>query len=205
MVARTKAKAATALAAQYRREQEAVAAQLKMLMARFWDDVDPDDFADSFASDFAPAAATALRMSFEASAASASAFYVYARIMSGRGFFKVPGVTLDSGRIDAALGATGIARFWNAIGRGEDADSAMGSGLAGISGSSASIALDGGRATIVGASNADREAKGWERIAEAGACDFCLMLSGRGAVYSEATSDFPSHDNCKCVASPVFE
>ena len=44
----------------------------------------------------------------------------------------------------------------------------------------------------------------WKRNPEMGACDWCLMLAGRGAVYSSrdaAGGDDPYHDNCKCDAN----
>lgn len=49
----------------------------------------------------------------------------------------------------------------------------------------------------------DRGAGGWMRIG-AGGCDFCVMLVGRGAVYSESTVGFASHDHCRCSAAPAF-
>ena len=61
------------------------------------------------------------------------------------------------------------------------------------------------RLTIVGSSIADPAAAGWKRVARAGACGFCRMLAGRdGAVYTEASVDFKSHDNCSCTASPSW-
>jgi hypothetical protein len=59
------------------------------------------------------------------------------------------------------------------------------------------------RLTVSGSSIADPSAQGWQRVG-AGECDFCQMLLGRGAVYTEATADFPSHDNCNCQAEPAF-
>lgn len=59
------------------------------------------------------------------------------------------------------------------------------------------------RLTITGSSIADPGARGWKRIG-AGECDFCRMLLGRGAVYSEATADFQAHDHCNCQAAPDF-
>ncbi len=61
------------------------------------------------------------------------------------------------------------------------------------------------RYTIGGSSVADPAATGWQRVG-VGACKdgFCDMLIGRGAVYSEATADFASHDNCKCSAVPAW-
>lgn len=60
-----------------------------------------------------------------------------------------------------------------------------------------------GRETVMGSALADPKADGWQRVG-AGSCDFCNMLIGRGAVYSEATADFASHDHCNCAAVPAF-
>ncbi len=61
------------------------------------------------------------------------------------------------------------------------------------------------RGTITGSAIADPSAKGWQRVG-VGACKqgFCDMLIARGAVYSEATADFASHDHCKCSAQPAW-
>lgn len=61
------------------------------------------------------------------------------------------------------------------------------------------------RYTVTGSAVADPQARGWQRVG-AGECvtGFCDMLIGRGAVYTEATADFASHDNCKCSAVPAW-
>lgn len=76
--------------------------------------------------------------------------------------------------------------------------------------------LNTGRAAILGATQADREAKGWARGLEAGACAFCAMLALRGAVYkkrsfADSNSRFDGggysikvHDHCHCYPIPVF-
>ena len=51
------------------------------------------------------------------------------------------------------------------------------------------------RSTVTTASVADPGAHGWQRVGT-GECDFCEMLLGRGAVFSEATADFAAHDHC---------
>lgn len=60
------------------------------------------------------------------------------------------------------------------------------------------------RGTVTTASTADPGAHGWQRVGT-GECDFCEMLLGRGAVYSETTADFAAHDHCKCQAVPAFD
>jgi hypothetical protein len=59
------------------------------------------------------------------------------------------------------------------------------------------------RLTIARSSVADPGARGWQREGS-GRCDFCQMLIGRGAVYTEASADFQSHDSCGCYATPAF-
>jgi hypothetical protein len=65
------------------------------------------------------------------------------------------------------------------------------------------IILDADRDTIARSSIADPSAAGWRREGS-GECSFCRMLIGRGAVYSEATVRFRSHDHCRCVGVPDF-
>jgi hypothetical protein len=65
------------------------------------------------------------------------------------------------------------------------------------------IILDSDRNTVAGSAVADPGAAGWQRVGS-GACAFCRMLIGRGAVYSEATVQFASHDRCRCSAVPAF-
>lgn len=60
------------------------------------------------------------------------------------------------------------------------------------------------RETVMGSALADPAADGWQRVG-VGACPFCAMLIGRGAVYSESTADFASHDFCNCAAVPAFK
>lgn len=62
---------------------------------------------------------------------------------------------------------------------------------------------DVARQTISGSSLADPSADGWQRTGS-GECDFCEMLIARGAVYTEQTVQFASHDNCNCAAVPAF-
>lgn len=75
------------------------------------------------------------------------------------------------------------------------------------------LVLNQSRDTIIGAVAADKEAKGWARVTEPGACSFCRLLATRGAVYkSEASAGFAAHSkqpngsggDCRCHAEPVF-
>lgn len=59
------------------------------------------------------------------------------------------------------------------------------------------------RDTIAGSSVADPAARGWQRVGS-GSCAFCRMLIGRGAVYTESSAYFASHDHCHCSAAPAW-
>lgn len=72
-----------------------------------------------------------------------------------------------------------------------------------IAGGLQRIIANADRQTVQASSIADREARGWAR-AGVGECEFCQMLIGRGAVYTEASADFESHDRCGCIAVPAF-
>lgn len=61
-----------------------------------------------------------------------------------------------------------------------------------------------GRFTVMQSSLADPRADGWQRLGQGKNCAFCDMLISRGAVYSERSADFGSHDHCNCVAVPAF-
>lgn len=60
------------------------------------------------------------------------------------------------------------------------------------------------RYTVAGSSVADPRARGWRRVGDGSSCPFCSMLLSRGAVYTEATAQFKSHDHCGCTAAPAF-
>jgi hypothetical protein len=59
------------------------------------------------------------------------------------------------------------------------------------------------RDTVMHSSIADPKAKGWKRTG-AGKCSFCAMLIGRGAVYTQTSVQFKSHDHCGCSAAPAW-
>lgn len=60
------------------------------------------------------------------------------------------------------------------------------------------------RYTVARSSIADPRARGWKRVGDGSSCTFCSMLLGRGAVYTEVSAQFKSHDHCGCTAAPAF-
>ena len=69
-----------------------------------------------------------------------------------------------------------------------------------LSGGMSKRIMQSGNQTIMDSAIADPQSGGWQRQARGSGCYFCRMLAGRGAVYTEATADFASHDHCHCVA-----
>lgn len=81
-----------------------------------------------------------------------------------------------------------------------------------MSASAARQAMNGGRDAVTDLIDADKSAMGWVRISRTGTpCAFCAMLISREATYKSGgsatmrSSDGGKfHDNCKCVAIPVW-
>ena len=71
-----------------------------------------------------------------------------------------------------------------------------------VAGALARHVMDGGREQIGRLVRAERIR--YRRVVSGRACDFCAMLGSRGAVYSESTGYFRSHDHCTCSAEPVW-
>lgn len=49
--------------------------------------------------------------------------------------------------------------------------------------------------------------KGWQRLPEPGACQFCLALASRGNIYTTGavSSALDYHANCRCDAVPIMD
>jgi hypothetical protein len=60
------------------------------------------------------------------------------------------------------------------------------------------------RLTIMGAANLDPRSTGWRRIGVGKNCPLCDVLISRGAVYSEKSVRFGTHDHCNCQSAPAF-
>lgn len=110
-------------------------------------------------------------------------------------FSAIPADLPDSGRTDA-LARWGVSPLYAA-------EPDFATTLVKVSGGLQRIIANADRQSVMGSSVADRSARGWARVG-AGECEFCQMLIGRGAVYTEATADFDSHDHCGCIAVPEW-
>jgi hypothetical protein len=113
-----------------------------------------------------------------------------------RGSFRaVPAVLPDTGRTDS------LAR-WSA-GAVFTADPSPAGAVARAAGGLQRIIFNADRETVTYSSVQDRAARGWRREGR-GDCDLCTLLLGRGAVYTEASSQFETHDRCRCIGVPAF-
>lgn len=102
--------------------------------------------------------------------------------------------------------------------QGASAKDAESRALALTSATATRLALDGGRATVVG--TAKRVAIAYQRVTDGDPCAFCAMLASRGPVYHDvqaatetrvsrgytgkAGNEDAYHNGCACMAAPVY-
>lgn len=117
-----------------------------------------------------------------------------------------PGVTeADIAAARTSLEVTGPVRVKTLMESGQSLEYASQTALQAVQGAANRHVLDGGRAPVIQTALADPGTSGWSRITKTGACGFCRMLAGRGAVYrTEESSHFASHDKCQCSVAPAF-
>lgn len=149
-----------------------------------------------------------------ASAAVAADYYETARRLAGVAGRFTPVPAAPPGHDEVEAGVKWATRdLWSA-----EPDTAAARTLA--EGVADRAVLNSGRDTLTGAVTADRKARGWARVPEAGACAFCAMLATRGAVYksretagavaasarwADAQGELNRfHDHCRCHVEPVF-
>jgi len=74
-----------------------------------------------------------------------------------------------------------------------------------IQGAATRLVLEGDRETTMRTFTERDEIEGWRRVAgRSSPCAFCLMLIGRGAVYSKQSARFQSHDRCSCKPELLY-
>lgn len=87
----------------------------------------------------------------------------------------------------------------------DDLDTAVAQMMSELEGEIQKAVASGFWDTMTENSAADPDAVGWRRYARPGACKFCKMLAGKGAVYSEDTARFAAHASCHCLAGPSYD
>lgn len=149
--------------------------------------------------DLAAVLAALVRQYGSASAAIAAEYYRAARAAAGVSglFVPVPVSPPDAGQVDAGV-RWATKGLWTA-----QPDPAPALKL--TQAAAEALVLNTGRDTLIGAVRGDRQARGWARHTEPGACSFCLLLGTRGPAYnSKQSAGFEAHNNCRCQPEPVF-
>ena len=126
----------------------------------------------------------------------------------------------DLGRIETALHVVGPVGFKQHLTRSGSLDAAramMGRRMAATAGR---LTLAGSRDSIMETVRTSSQIVGYRRVARPGACDFCTMLAGRGAVYKTERNATQVagrrgrprgpqrvgrsyHDSCRCIPEPI--
>lgn len=73
-----------------------------------------------------------------------------------------------------------------------------------LQGAATRLVLEGDRETTMRTFAERDEIEGWRRVGGGSSCPFCLMLIGRGAVYSKESARFQSHDRCSCKPELLY-
>lgn len=191
------------LTSQYRAQNLALRAQTIRDLQRIWPALQYGDLLRTYDAWFAGAQALIARDATRA-AGLASLYLRAHRLANG-----VPGepaiklAALPAAKTDAAMRVTTLVAIKRSTLAGKTAELAMRDSFVQMIGAATRLVLDVGRDTVRQTTIADPRTRGWERVTSGG-CNFCTMLAGRGAVYTEASVDFASHDHCACSAQPVY-
>lgn len=73
-----------------------------------------------------------------------------------------------------------------------------------LQGAATRLVLEGDRETTMRTFTDNDAIEGWRRVGGGSSCPFCLMLIGRGAVYSKESARFQSHDRCSCKPELLY-
>lgn len=173
-------------------------------LVRVWPLLDFNNLDSSLIA-WAPAVAALTRRDRQAMIGLASAYIVAERQASGVGgkALVIPASTLIAEQFASALLSTTLAGYRTAL-RTRPPEAAKDVAFVRTAGSLSRLMFNGGRETATESLKQDPKGTGWARVTSPGACDFCRLLEGRGAVYSAETARFSAHDHCKCSARAVY-
>lgn len=163
-----------------------------------WRTVDLSDAANATAA-LLPVVRDVTSAYGETAAVLAADFYDDARSLSGvPGRFRATAAGAPPVAQSDAMTRWALTPLWSR-------DPRSAAALARLAGGTGRLIRASGQETISESAVRDPQATGWQRITGSDACSFCRMLADRGAVYSDATVRFASHDNCNCSAAPSWE
>lgn len=166
---------------------------------------DPADVQRSWAA-FFRTAAPVMREGHEQSAGLAMEYFNAFREATG-----APGSAvarkadpLDINRARDALEYSAKTTTLRGIAVGRSVEQASQAAFTRTLGSAGRLVSEGGRQTVIDSVRDDPARPSWQRIPGEEPCEFCAMLSARGAVYRRSTAHFEAHDHCSCEAEPVY-
>jgi hypothetical protein len=110
----------------------------------------------------------------------------------------------DPQQVATSLRVTGPVAFKTHMAISGSADASGRVMTSQLRGAAQRLLLESDRQTITRTVQANDSVAGWRRTGAGRSCPFCLMLIGRGAVYSKRTATFESHDRCNCAAEPLY-
>lgn len=108
------------------------------------------------------------------------------------------------GQVRNSLQVTGPVGFKTHMARTGDATSSLRVMADRLSGAATRHTMNGERETVMRTFAEREQVAGWRRVGQGDSCPFCLMLQGRGAVYSKRTVEFEAHDSCACTPEPMY-
>lgn len=127
--------------------------------------------------------------------------------------------TVNSTQIREGLRVAGPVAFKQNLAKHKDVAGAARMMIARATRSAQRLSINGSRETTMNTVADSRIIIGYRRVAQPGACDFCVMLARRGGVYSAATAGEAGagrrrrgsqragrsyHDSCRCIPEPVY-
>lgn len=89
---------------------------------------------------------------------------------------------------------------WTALKEGRQYEQAVAAGLARARSTAATDVQLTQRATLDAVQRSDRTIRGWRRVADAGACEFCQKIDG---AFVKSASAMALHPGCGCSLVPV--
>lgn len=200
--------AGTALTAQHRRAQAAIASVTLRRLTALWDLLDPNDL-DRTSAAWVAASTDAVRGGYALSARAATTYYAAFRAVEvGTTLLAStvlpPATRLNTDAVRTSFIVTGPVSIKSGTGQGRPLERTVADSLVRVLGAGQRHVVTGGRDTLTAAPTVDPMARGWARVASGDGCAFCLMLASRGPVYTEETADFEAHDHCSCGVEPVL-
>lgn len=189
----------------HRAEQDRIADDVQRTIGTAWHLLNLDDL-DATARRWAAAVLPQILAGRERSATVAAAYLrAFAAAEIGAGSATVMPTVTDADRtaLATSLRVTGPVTVKALTASGYDRGHSAATARERVLGAAQRHVLNGGRETVRLTAVADPRMQGWRRVGTPD-CDFCKMLLGRGAVYTEASAQFRSHDRCDCTAEPAY-